>query len=405
MKTDYKKVIETEAEGLKISAVENKETVSKETGEKIFYKKIKFTYEHPQDNGSKIRARPNFSTPELHVPRGINFNKKGKLTAFTVFDINDDDQKLFISNKAKTQSRGWVPEQNVKIITKSGKTFAKASRDGELQSEPKEGSDVILTFKKNDLMNVEDEKEINDETWYLVAAGGQEGFFSTINNKIAELFKNDKRTGYEGKSLDEIKSVMKDPVYWPVDKETGEPIENKNPSIFFNCTYFAANPKEKRKENYVKLKVPGEKDHLDSEIMKKSALKLKTGVLQLIDVYVGGNQIIPHLYLTEGLVIDISEIKVFDELDEEAKQYDEDDDLVAKIRKQMAEAKKFEAPKFKDDSKEEASQAINNSVKEEDDGEDFSSLINNEPKKGSALEDLEATMDENVVIPGLPDDD
>ncbi len=48
-------------------------------------------------------------------------------------------------------------------------------------------------------------------------------------------------------------------------------------------------------------------------------------------------------------------------------------------------------------------------MKEENnsEGEDvsFSDLINDEAKQGSALADLEATMEENVTIPGLPEDD
>ena len=406
-KTHFKKVIETNADGLKISQVDNKEIEQVNddgTTEKIKYKKIKFTYEHTQGS-SKVRARPMFGTPKLEQPRGVK-QDKGKLTAFTTFDTSDEDVNLFISDKQRTQVRGWVPQENIKIVTKSGKTFAKAARGGDLYESPDENSEVKASFEKNDLMNVEDQND--DDTWYLVAAGGQEGFFTTMKNKIAELLHEDKRCGLNNTSVEQIKMKIKNPVYWPVDPETGKPIEGKMPSAFFKCSYFAARPKEKKKESYARYQLPGFDQHLDLETMKKSSLTLSSSVVLLVDVYMGGGKIIPQYYITDAVVVDISEIKMPNEMEEELKKQAEDNSLVAKLRKQLAEAKKFESPSFKEEKEDEKEEAIS-SLKEENnsEGEDvsFSDLINDEAKQGSALADLEATMEENVTIPGLPEDD
>ena len=110
-KTDFKKVIETQADGLKISQVDNKEIEQLNddgSTEKIKYKKVKFTYEHSQ-GGSKIRGRPLFTTPPLEQPRGVKLDK-GKISVFTVYDESDENVRLFISDKESTQTRGWVPQ-------------------------------------------------------------------------------------------------------------------------------------------------------------------------------------------------------------------------------------------------------------------------------------------------------
>jgi len=404
-KTNFKKVIETKAEDLSIEKVEKKEFLD-EAGTKITYKQVKCVYSHPQDNGSKVRARPNFALQaEIEQPRGLKFGLKNKLSAFTVFDTNNEDLKLFISSKEKTQSRGWIPDENVKIITRGGKTFAKASRDGQLFSSPSEEEESVLSFEKGDVMTVEDQKEVDDDnTWYLVSAGGQEGFFSTMANRIAELIHADKRCGLEALSLSDVRKKIKDPIYYPVDKETNKPIDGKSPSMFFTCSYFAVSERNK-KENYVKYKVPGLPDHLDLQTLTKSAFKLKSIVIQLIDIYIGGDKIVPHFYITEALVNDISEIKITDELDEEMKATEEDSELVAKLRKQLAASKKFEAPHVPE-VKDEAIASLNGNTeeKDEEDNQNFNDLIGNEPKE-SKLGDLKPTMKSNVVIPGLPDDD
>jgi len=412
-KTNFKKVIETQANGLKISQVDNKEieqTNDDGTTEKIKYKKVKFIYEHPQENGSKIRARPSFTTPPLEHSRGLKMDNKGvkKLSAFTRFNIDNEDVKLFISSKEQTQIRGWVSQENVKIVTKSGKTFARASRDGDLLASPKEDDETVAAFVKGDVMNVEDQKEIGeDNCWYLVAAGGQEGFFSTMNNKISKLLHADKRCGFSNMTLDQIKQKIKDPVYRPFDPETGKPIEGKMPSAYFKCSYFAARPKEKKKESYARYQLPGFNDCLDLDTMLKSALKLDSAVLLLVDVYIGSGKIIPQYYITDAIVVDIDEIKMPNEMEEELARQSKDEALVAKLREQLAKSKKFEVPQPKKELKEqdEAAQAIGNQNEEEDEeAEDFKDLINNEPKKGT-LEDLSASMQENIVIPGLPEDD
>ena len=410
-KTNFKKVIETNAEGLKISQVDSKETEQKKddgTIEKIKYKKVKFTYEHPNEGGGKTRARPMFGTPALDQSRGIKLDNF-KLSAFTQFDTENEDVNLFISDKSRTQIRGWVPQENVKIVTKSGKTFAKASRGGDLYAGAAEEDEVVASFEKGDVMNVEDQND--DDTWYLVAAGGQEGFFSTMRNKIAELLVGDKRTGLSNESVDDIRRKVKDPIYWPIDTETGKMIEGKSPSAFFKCSYFQARPQEGKKESHARYYVPG-LGNLDMETMKKSALKLNSAVLLLVDVYIGAGKIIPQYYITDAVVVDISEIKMPNALEQELAEQSQDEALVAKLKKQLAESKKFETPVNKpiqeegsDDSKKEAADSMkeDNGDEEGDGGDDFNALISNEPKKKNM--DFNATMKSDVKIPGLPDED
>ena len=409
-KTNFKKVIETNADGLKISQVDSKEADQKKddgTIEKIKYKKVKFTYEHPNESGGKTRARPMFGTPALEQPRGVKLDN-GKVSSFTLFDTENEDVNLFISDKARTQTRGWVTQEDVKIVTRAGKTFAKASRSGDLYSGPTEEDEVVAAFEKGDVMNVEDQND--DDTWYLVAAGGQEGFFSTMRNKIAELLHGDKRTGLSNEPLDDIRRKVKDPVYWPIDTETGKMIEGKSPSSFFKCSYFSARPKEGKKESFARYYVPG-LGNLDLDTMKKSALKLNSAVLLLVDVYIGAGKIIPQYYITDAVVVDISEIKMPNELEKELAAQSQDEALVAKLKKQLADSKKFETPVSKpvqsdggeDDSKREAADSMNDRGEDDSSVPDFNDLISNEPKKGEL--DVKTTMKMDVKIPGLPDED
>jgi hypothetical protein len=245
----------------------------------------------------------------------------------------------------------------------------------------------------------------------LVAAGGQEGFFSTMRNKIAELLHGDKRTGLSNEPLDDIRRKVKDPVYWPIDTETGKMIEGKSPSAFFKCSYFEARPKEGKKESHARYYVPG-LGNLDLDTMKKSALKLNSAVLLLVDVYIGAGKIIPQYYITDAVVVDISEIKMPNELEQELATQSQDEALVAKLKKQLADSKKFETPVGKpvqtddggeDLSKKEAADSMKGGDDDDSGEPDFNDLISNEPKKGEL--DVKTTMKMDVKIPGLPDED
>lgn len=404
-KTNFKKFIKTEGEGLKILKVEDKEAVDKSSGNIIKYKSAKFTYEHPQENGTKIRALASFSTPELTFPNGIKFNNNNRLTAMAVFDQEEENTQLFISNKTKTQFKGWVPGEDVKPFIKDGKTFVKAKREGQLTSQP-EGEDTICKFDKEDVMLVNDQKDLEDErTWYLVSHGGQEGFLSTMANKIAELIQNHKACGHNGKTFTQIRSMIykgkgykeegSDNIYWPIDKDTKEPIEGKSPSLFITCSYFP--PRDGQKENYVKFIVPGQKEPLSMEVMSKCSLKVKSAVLKLVDVFIAGDKIVPHLYLTEATVVDIDEIKYHDQLEAEAEELAQDEELVNKLAKQLKASKKFEVK--------EKPQTPVDAGGEEGEGTDFNALIKNEPVKGQKKDFDEPTLDEDIEIPGIPDDE
>lgn len=399
-KTHFKKVIEQKAEGLKVSHVENKEIDQRKddgTIEKIKYKKVKCTYDHPNGGGQPIRGRPMFLTPSFEHPRGIKLDNR-KLTGFVTFDEEEnEDVKLFISDKASTQSKGWVNETDVKTTIKGGKSYAKAISDGVLKTEASNESAENYKYTKGELMGVEDEKEVDEETWLLVTAGGTEGFFDCMKTKISELLANDKRTGLSNEKPEEIYRRIRNPIYRAIDPETGKLVQGKKPSAFFKVSYFAANPKENKKESFGRYQVPGLDNCLDLETMKKSALKIKSAVLMLVDVYIGAGKIIPQYYITDAVVVDISEIKMPNILEDEMKSMSENELLVAKLKKQLAASKKFETPSpSKETSNKEAL------VEEDNDTTTFDDLISNEPKKSSVVENLEPTIDEDVEIPGLP---
>ena len=406
-KTNFKQVIETNAEGLKISQIESKDVDVKKpdgTVEKVKYKKVKFTFEHPNDDGSSTRGKADFSLPQMDHPRGIKMDN-GKLSAFTVFDTSNEDVNLLVTDKTLTQSRGWVPSENIKIITKGGKTFAKASRNIELYSGPNEKDEVVASFDKGELMNVEDQNE--EDTWYLVAAGGKDGFFSVMRNKIADLIIEDKvRAGLGAVSDEDIRRTVKQAIYWPLDKE-GKLVQGKSPSSYLKVSYFQARPKEGKKEGYAKYYVPGMGD-LDLETMTKSALKLNSVVVKLIDVYVGAGKIVPSYYISSAVVVDISEIKMYNELEDELAEQSKDEQLVAKLKKQLADSKKFEAPVIKSNNansdKNEAIKSLESNNDEGGDADDISDLLDNGPKEVKK-KDVKTSLKTNISIPGIPDGD
>lgn len=398
-KMNYQKVIDTNASGLKINAV-NKKSTKDHNGNAIDYQQVTFTQEH-----DGFRGKPMYLGPPTKQPRGIKVeNNKG--VGFTIFDHTDPAVASFISEKSRTQTKGWVSESDVKITTKTGKTFAKAAADGNLKEAPDSDSEDTKEYSKGDLMEVEDEKETDDgETWYLVACGGQSGFFETMNIKIAELLASDKRAGFSNEKPADILRKIKNPVYWPIDPETGNIVQGKNPSAYLKISYFAPNPKEGKKERYARYQVPGLDTNLDLETMKKSALTLQSSVLLLVNVYLGAGKIIPQYYITDAVVVDISEIKMPNVLQQEMDAISADEALVAKLKKQLAESKKFEAPAPRNEEAAAAPAPDSNAAEVEEDGDEttFDDLISNEPRKSKAVENIEPTMEEDIEIPGLPD--
>lgn len=386
-KINYKDVIN--GKGKLIAIAFNKRPIPGGTGE---YVSLNVSYEI---NG--VRTTPKFKIPQCQLNKFMMEN--GKCTGRVNWDVSDPDVASFISEKSRTQIKVWVKGSDGKLTSKNGKTYYKALSAGVFKDAPDDEARDVKAYEKGELMEVEDEKETDDdETWYLVAVGGQSGFFEIMNLKIAELLVNDKRSGFSDKKVDEILAMMKNPVYWPVD-ENGEIIKGKQPSMYQKFTYFR--PKDGKPERYVNMRVPGQDKCLDLDTIMKSSLTLHSSVMIIASIYIGANRIAPQYYVTDTIVTDISEIKMPNALESELEEISADEELLKKLSKQFKESKKFESPVLKIEEGAPAP-APDSDEDEDEDGNTFDDLISNEPKKSKLVENIEPTV-EDIEIPGLPD--
>jgi hypothetical protein len=390
-KIDYQDVIN--GKGKLIAIAFNKRPIPGGTGE---YVSLAVTYEI---NG--VRTSPKFKVPQCQLVKFMMEN--GKCTGRVNWDTSDPQVAKFIAEKSRTQIKVWVKGSDGKLTSKNGKTYYKALSEGVFKDAPNDEAEDVKAYEKGDLMEVEDEKETDDdETWYLVAVGGQSGFFETMNQTIAELLVGDKRSGFSDKKVDEVLAMIKKPVYWPVD-ENGEIIKGKQPSMYQKYTYFRA--KDGKPERYVNMRVPGQDKPLDLDTIMKSSLTLYSSVMLLTNIYIGAGKIIPQYYVTDTIVVDISEIKMPNALESELEEISADEELLKKLNKQFKESKKFEVPSPRVEEAQAAPAPDSNGAEVEEDGDEttFDDLISNEPKKSKAVENIEPTMEEDIEIPGLPD--
>ena len=170
----------------------------------------------------------------IKIPSGdlvINKNEEtGSYSCF--FKLNQEDEDF----TGTPGHLSYVKVDEVKVTFKT-RTF-KANDEVEIYDKP-EGN-VIGKLSKDTVCNYIDDDSGNDE-YLAFMNNSKESFFKRCNKELAKLlFENrDQIPSLKTmKNISAIEEKMKDPIYHPINKDTGEYLPNEKKSFFMNAKYY-----------------------------------------------------------------------------------------------------------------------------------------------------------------------
>lgn len=206
-------------------------------GEKVknLLAEIKFDY-------GNYKGNPYFRTPEVEMMSVKKEEGKPKYSALTLFKKEDPEIMEMISTEKWTSQEGYVPKSSFSIIPNedefSTEKFGKSKKDTLDILDVPNGS-VIKTID-NETIFVIKSKSKDDPNFVKIEIKGRIGSIEQYLRWVAErIFENKGRCGYASvKTVEEIIRKMKHPVYFPLDRETGEYIKDKNPTMFAQMFYY-----------------------------------------------------------------------------------------------------------------------------------------------------------------------
>lgn len=382
---------------LSLKEIRRKETKDKENpGKTINYLNVLMNYDHPV-NGSHVRGVPYYELCTCTAPMGLT--KEGnKLTSFTVFDIDNKEVRDCVDVKERTEINGWIKSDKNKVEVDMGikSCTATALNEVDIYDSP-ESDNKITTVPAETVMLVVDQNE--EGSWLLVKSGGHDGFLSIFYNDVAQIiFDNRVACGLASLTkIEDVKGRMKAPCYWHRDKENGAFIKGKNPSAYLKHTYYDSKPargdKPAMSERYVDFRVPGSDESLSLDILTNTALTFLP-VVYLAHVYIGAGKIVPQFYVCSAIVTDIKKIEINNIDRETLSNYEQDKDLVEKLRKQLEISKSFTRVEEKQQL------ALTEEKKVPEKAPDLESMLTGGPKIEKV--NLDNDQEDEITIPGLP---
>lgn len=196
--------------------------------------------------------------PEVTFPRGLT-KEDWKVKGLCIYDSSVEDVRLMVETTTHTQKRGWVKKTEVNLEIDIDEQSA-TSKDGDLDVRESPGGDTSFTISDSESLIVYGQKKVGSSVWLQVKTRGTKGHIQQILDMIAEVIyeKKDEFNLSSKETVGEIQSMMKHPIYFPKDKETGEYDDNKNPSSFSSFLYY----KDSTQENFADIVMPGSKDKL-----------------------------------------------------------------------------------------------------------------------------------------------
>ena len=270
------------------------------------YTQVKFELKTPK-HGKLV---PKFEGPFTHFATGIKFQDQTKskfpkpypvLQGFAKFyntpqrpDKNGDmidniyyeDILNFVQNIEETKQKGWIKftDYNVEKDDMGETTKTTILEGAEVYDKSPKDPDrkVILKLDKEEIIlqkigtpELEEgaSKSEKNRIWINVEFGGKEGFWDRLFDDIARVLFSIKVHPSDCTSESDVRKKLKPVIHFPKDKETGEKLEGKYPSMFMNMAYFQA--REDKPEGFVPVYLPStkkEKTTLPPEVMSKSSI-------------------------------------------------------------------------------------------------------------------------------------
>jgi len=211
-----------------------KEIKDGQTGQKM---SLTFVNMLMELNG-KVQS-PMIQFPKLKFPRGVT-KEEWKLKGLTIFDWEDEETRKIVTTTRRTQKTGCIKKSDVSLESDIGTTKAK-SNDGELSVYDSPNGEVKFTVSEDEELIVIGKKEKG--AWLVVKTEGTKGYFEMILEKISEvLFEmKDKLPISHVETVEDVIKMMKNPVYFPINKETKEYDDERSPSQFSNFFYYKDN--------------------------------------------------------------------------------------------------------------------------------------------------------------------
>ena len=378
----------------KFGSINRKEIT--DNGQKMTLQFLKVLY---QDRNGKV-VRPVFEGPEVTFPRGLS-KEDYKVKGLCVYDVEKESVRQMIESTAHTQKRGWVRKVDVNLeIDIEEKTAT--SKDGELSVHETPDGDVAFSISESETLIVYGQKKSGSSVWLQVKTRGTKGHFQQIHDLVSEVIfeKKDDLKLSSKETVSEIQSMVKHPIYFPKDKETGEYDDSKNPSSFPMFLYY----KDATQENFADIVMPGSRDKLmpaDLEGVSFSGYP----VYDFGRFLVSADRINPQTKIVSFVITRIEKIERMSLQQETINRLGVDD---AQLKKNLAILKEARKNASQNSSPVETSSQPTRSetaVPEEDGGEDededdIDAILNG----GSGSDDVEIQPDgEFPEVPGLDD--
>ena len=210
--------------------------VRKDINDKTTGQKMSLTFfSMLMEVNGKVQS-PMLQFPKVRFPRGVS-KEEWKLKGLSIFDWENDEMRKIITTTRRTQKTGCIKKSDVSLESDIGTTKAK-SNDGELSVYDAPGGEVKFTVTEDEELIVIGKKEKG--AWLVVKTQGTKGHFEVILEKIAEVLfdMKDKLPISHVETVEDVVKMMKNPVYFPIDKETKEYDDEKSPSAFMNFFYY-----------------------------------------------------------------------------------------------------------------------------------------------------------------------
>ena len=213
--------------------------VRKDINDKTTGQKMSLTFfSMLMEVNGKVQS-PMLQFPKIRFPRGVT-KEEWKLKGLSIFDWENDEMRKIITTTRRTQKTGCIKKSDVSLESDIGTTKAK-SNDGELSVYDAPNGEVKFTVSEDEELIVIGKKEKG--AWLVVKTQGTKGHFEVILEKIAEVLfdMKDKLPISHVETVEDVIKMMKNPVYFPIDKETKEYDDEKSPSAFMNFFYYKDN--------------------------------------------------------------------------------------------------------------------------------------------------------------------
>jgi len=197
--------------------------------------------------------RPVFEGLRATFPRGITL-EDNKWKGLCVFSREFPENMEILESEEHTQQKGWCAKNLVNVtIDIDSKTASPisstleicrtpegAERNAKRKGDEPKSDDVLFEVSDDDTLIVLGQKKIGKKEFVHVKTKGIKGFLQQYHEAVGEVIyeKRDLLNLDRIETPEEAAKLIKFPIYWPRNKETGKYDNTRNPSMYAQCMYY-----------------------------------------------------------------------------------------------------------------------------------------------------------------------